>query len=252
MKIFAHHRVHSEIEIVEISNGLTGREALQLEEFLYACLDKGNRYILINLKSIKKIDGLAFHILEYFLKRGIQIRVFNVETEIQTMLDVSGKRNIIKSYNETDTDKAVSLFEKEVLKKKDKVSRGVMGRRYTRVNASFPKEFKYHCGHNGEIEGKAHILNLSEGGLFADRIIAFNLETGKVVSKPEIAGCEIHDIKFSLDGTSKLIETKGKCIWQAGNGRNICAGVRFKGMSKVYKDSIRDYVYGSYQSKNQS
>jgi len=86
----------------------------------------------------------------------------------------------------------------------------------------------------------------------ADRIIAFNLETGKVVSKPEIAGCEIHDIKFSLDGTSKLIETKGKCIWQAGNGRNICAGVRFKGMSKVYKDSIRDYVYDSYQSENQS
>ncbi len=96
LKIFAHHRAHSEIEIVEISSGLTGREALQLEEFLYACLDKGNRYILINLKSIKKIDGLAFHILEYFLKRGIQIRVFNVETEIQTMLDVSGKRNIIK------------------------------------------------------------------------------------------------------------------------------------------------------------
>ena len=246
MKIFAHHRAHSEIEIVEISSGLTGREALQLEEFLYACLDKGNRYILINLKSIKKIDGLAFHILEYFLKRGIQIRVLNVETEIQTMLDVSGKRNIIKSYNETDTDKAVSLFEKEILKKKDKVSRGVTGRRYTRVNASFPKEFKYHSGRNGEIEGKAHVLNLSEGGLLADRIIVFNLETGKVVSEPEIAGCEIHDIKFSLDGTSKLIETKGKCIWQAGNGRNICAGIRFKGMSKVYKDSIRDYVYGSY------
>ncbi len=252
MKIFAHHRAHSKIGIVEISNGLTGREALQLEEFLYTCLDEGNRYLLINLKNIKKIDGLAFHVLEYFLKRGIQIRIFNVETDIQTMLDLSGKRNIIKLYNETDTDKAVSLFEKETLKKKIKVSRDVTGRRYTRVNASFPKEFKYHSGHNGEIEGKAHVLNLSEGGLLADRIIAFNLETGKVVSKPEIAGCEIHDIKFSLDGTSKLMETKGKCIWQAGNDRNICAGIRFKGMSKVYKDSIRDYVYDSYQSKNQS
>ncbi len=46
--------------------------------------------------KIKKIDGLGFHILEYFLKRGIQIGLFNVETEIQTMLDLSGKRNIIK------------------------------------------------------------------------------------------------------------------------------------------------------------
>ncbi len=57
---------------------------------------RANRYILINLDKIKKIDGLGFHILEYFLKRGIQIRLFSVETEIQTMLDVSGKRNIIK------------------------------------------------------------------------------------------------------------------------------------------------------------
>ncbi len=102
MKIFSHHRDHSKIEIVEISNGLTGREALDLEKFFYTCLDEGSHYILINLENIKKIDGLGFNVLEYFLKRGIQIRIFNVETEIQTMLDLSGKRNIIKSYNETE------------------------------------------------------------------------------------------------------------------------------------------------------
>ncbi len=42
MKIFSHRRDHSKIVIAEISNGLTGREALQLEEFLYNCLDEGN------------------------------------------------------------------------------------------------------------------------------------------------------------------------------------------------------------------
>ncbi len=250
MKVFTHHIAHSKIEIVEISNGLTGREALQLEEFLYNCLDECNGYILINLENIKKIDGLAFHILEYFLKRGIQIRIFNVETDIQTMLDLSGKRNTIMSYNETDTDKAVSLFEKEILKKKDKVSRGILGRRYSRVNTSFSKEFKYHSGHNGEIEGKAHVLNLSEGGLLADRIIAFNLKTGKVVNEPEITGCDIHDIKFELNGTSKLIETKGKFIWQTRKDSNICAGVRFKNIGKVYKDMIRKHVYEVLQNEN--
>ena len=195
-------------------------------------------------------EKTGIQVLEHFLKRGMQIRLFNLETEIQTMLDLSGKRNIIKSYNETDTDKAVSLFEKEILKKKDKVSRGITGRRYIRVNASFPKEFKYHTGHNGEIEGKAHVLNLSEGGLLADRIIAFNLETGKVVRELEIAGCEIHDIKFSLNVTSKLIETKGRCIWQKRQGKDLCIGIRFKDMSKVHKDMIRNYVYESIQSKD--
>ena len=63
MKIFAYRRDHSTIEIVEMSNGLTGREALQLKEFLYTCLDEGDRYILINLENIRKIDGLGFHVL---------------------------------------------------------------------------------------------------------------------------------------------------------------------------------------------
>ncbi len=250
MKIFAYRRDHSTIEIVEISNGLTGREALQLKEFLYTCLDEGDRYILINLEKIKKIDGLGFHVLEYFIKRGIQIRLFNVETEIQTMLDLSGKRNIIKTYNETDTDKALSLFEKEILKKKDKVSRGVMGRRYSRVNTSFSKEFKYHSGHNGEIEGKANVLNLSEGGLFANKIIAFNLKTGEIVNEPELAGRELDVIKFSLNGSSKVIEVKGKCVWQAKKNSRVCVGIKFKGLGKVYKDRIREHVNVALQFKD--
>ncbi len=250
MRIIAHYRAHSKIEIVEISNGLTGREALQLEEFLYTCLDKGSRYILINLENIKKIDGLGFHILEYFLKRGIQIRMFNLDTEIQTMLDLSGKRNVIKLYNETDTDKVVSLFEKEILRERDKVSLGVTGRLHPRINTSFAKEFKYYSESNGEIEGKASILNLSEGGLFANRIITFNLDTGKTLDEPEIAGREIHDIKFSLNGTLKLIEAKGKCIWQTRKNSRVCVGIRFKNMEKMYKGRIREYVYEVLQNEN--
>lgn len=250
MKIFAHHRDHSKIEIVEISNGLTGREALDLEEFLYTCLDEGNHYILINLENIKKIDGLGFHILEYFLKRGIQIRIFNVETDIQTMLDLSGKRNIIKPYNETDTEKAVSLFEKEILKIKDKASLGVTGRRHTRINTSFAKEFKYHSSSNEEIEGKASILNLSEGGLFANRIRTFNLNTGKTLDEPQIAGRELHYIKFSLNGTSELIEAKGHCIWQTRKNSRVCVGIQFKSLGKVYKDRIKEHINEALQPKD--
>ncbi len=250
MKIFAHHRDNSKIEIVEISNGLTGREALDLKEFLYTCLDEGNHYILINLENIKKIDGLGFHILEYFLKRGIQIRIFNVEIDIQTMMDLSGKRNIIKLYNETNTDKAVSLFEKEILKIKDKASLGATGRRHTRINTSFAKEFKYHSSSNEEIEGNASILNLSEGGLFANRIRTFNLNTGKTLDEPQIAGCELHYIKFSLNGTPELIEAKGYCIWQTRQNSRVCVGIQFKNLGKVYKDRIKEHINEAFQPKD--
>ncbi len=242
MKIFAHPRAHSKIEIVEISNGLTGREALQLEEFLYTCLDDGNRYILINLENIKRIDGLAFHVLEYFLKRGIQIRIFNVETEIQTMLDLSGKHNIIKSYNETDTDKAVSLFEKEILKKKDKASSGITGRRYTRINTSLQTEFKSHTSHNDEITYRAVIENLSEGGVLINKINAFNKKTKESANVLEMVGKEFCYINFSLNIGSWLIETNGECVWEASVNAERYAGVRFKDTKQNHNEMIKDYV----------
>ncbi len=250
MKIFTHRIAHSKIEIVEISNGLTGRGALQLEEFLCACLDEGKSHILINVENMKRIDGLGIYVLEHFLKRGMQIRLFNLGMEIRSMIKISGKQNIIKSYNEKRIDIAVSMFEKEILRKRDKVSRDVMGRRHTRINTSFAKEFKYHSGSNGEIEGEASILNLSEGGLFANRVRTFNLNTKKIVNKPQIAGRELHYMKFSLNGTSKFIEAKGHCIWQTRKGRNICAGIHFKNIGKVYKDMIRKYVYEVLQNEN--
>jgi len=253
MKIFAYQRAHSRLEIldiVEFSNGLTGRGALQLQEFFSACLDEGKCHILVNVKNMKKIDGLGIQVLEHFIKRGMQIRLFNLGTEIQSMLKMAGKQNIIKSYNEKRIDIAVSLFEKEILRERDKVSRGILGRRYSRVNTSFSKEFKYHSGHNGEIEGKASILNLSEGGLFANKIIAYNLHTGEIVNEPELAGRELDVIKFSLNGSSKVIEAKGHCIWQTRKNSRVCVGIQFKNLSKVYKDMIKNYVNEVLQFKD--
>ncbi len=254
MKIFAYHRTHSRLEIldiVEISSGLTGRGALQLQEFFYACLDEGKRYILINLKNIKKIDGLGIHVLEHFIKRGMQIRLFNLGTEIQSMLKMSGRQNIIKSYNEKRIDIAVSLFEKEILRERDKVHSRVLGRLHPRINTSFfAKEFKYYSDSNGEIEGKASILNLSEGGLSANRIKTFNLNTGKTLDDPQIAGCELHYMKFSLNGSSKLIEAKGYCIWQTIKNSKVCVGVRFKRLRKANKDMIKSYVKEVLQPKD--
>jgi c-di-GMP-binding flagellar brake protein YcgR len=124
------------------------------------------------------------------------------------------------------------------------------GRRHPRVNTFFPNEFKHHSNHSEEIEGKANVLNISEAGLFANQIIAFNLETGKIVNEPDLAERELHAIKFSLNGSLKLIETKGRCIWQKRKGKDLCIGIRFKDMSKVHKDMIRNYVYESIQSKD--
>ena len=244
MKILLHPKYHHpKIEIIETMGELTDRGAILLEEFLYTCLDKGRCHVLIDFGLVKIIDGLGTAVLEYFVNRHMHIRLFNIRPGIREMLRMLGKEGFVKTYNEIDIDVVVSLFEKEISEEKHTARSGTRGRHHPRVNTFFPNEFKHHSSHSEEIEGKANVLNISEAGLFANQIIAFNLKTGKIVNEPELAGRELHAIKFSLNGSLKLIEAKGRCIWQTRKGKDLCIGIRFKDMSKVHKDVIRNYVY---------
>jgi anti-anti-sigma factor len=250
MKITSYRTYNPKIEVIEVKGDLTGRGAMELKEYLYSCLDESKCKYIINLKHARKINGLGISILVDLIRRGMQIRLFNISSEVRSMLRLSKKEDIIKVYNETDCDKVVSLFEKETLEEKDKGKDYIMGRRHPRIDTFFLAEFKYHPGHNGVVMCKADILNLSKGGIFADKIKTINTKTGKIVSRLEIAGQEFFDLRFKLNGSSEFIETKGECVWEKKKDENLCIGIRFKGMSKIYTDRIGDYVQKALQFKD--
>ena len=242
MEIVTSHTRNSEIEIVESHGELTGRGAIQLADFLYTSLDEGKHYKIINLNHVKKADGLGLMVLEYFINRGMQIRLFNTGLEIQNLLRLSGKEGVIRTYDCLEQDEAVSLLENEIIENKGKASGGIKGRRFTRINTSFNAEFKYPSAHNGEILFKAIIRNISEGGVCTDQITAFDTKAAKAPNGFEMIGKELCGLKFSLNGGSRLIETDGKCVWETGEHQNKCAGIRFKDINQNHKEMIRDYV----------
>ncbi len=241
MKIISDH-THKEIEIVNILGELTGNNAIELQNHLHNCLHQGKYYQLINLKRMKRIDGLGMNILENYTSRGLQIRLFNVGTEIRWMLRISGKEGIFKIFNETNSEKAVSLFEEEISGKKETVKESIKKRRYLRVNTFFQAEFKYNPCNNGMISVRANVINLSEGGILADEIKAINPKTGEIIMQPEISRQELYDLKFTLNGNSSLIETKGECVREIKTYEKLCSGVCFKDMKQEYRKKIRDYV----------
>jgi len=147
MKISIYSHINPEIETLEISGVLTVRGAVRLEEYLYTSLDEGRFSKIINLKHMKKADGLGLNVLEHFINRGMRIRLFNTGLEIQNLLEISGEEGVIKTYNCQECDKAVSLFEKEIMEVKCTDKEDVKGRRYTRANVSFHTEFKYPTAH---------------------------------------------------------------------------------------------------------
>ena len=115
MKILLHPKYHHpKIEVIETMGGLTGRKVTLLEEFLYACLDKGKCHVLIDFGLVKIIDRPGTAVLEYFVSRHMHLRLFNIRPGIQGMLRMLGKEGFVKTYNEIDSDVAVSLFEKEI------------------------------------------------------------------------------------------------------------------------------------------
>ena len=249
MKIKSQYTSNPKVQIIEISSNLTGRGAIELQEYLLNRLDEGNLYQMIDLKQVRKIDGLGINILLKFISRGMVIRLFNVMTEIRSMIRLSGKDDLIKTYNETDYDRVVSKFEKEMLEQKSTFKDDVKRRCFQRVNTSLQSELKRHTSHNGEITYRAVIENLSEGGILINKINAFNKKTEESVNALEIVCKELLDINFSLNGGSKLVVTNGECVWKDGVNEEGYAGIRFKNIKQNHKEMIEDYVYKQKNSQ---
>ncbi|MGR3319633.1 MAG: PilZ domain-containing protein [Candidatus Anammoxibacter sp.] len=253
--IIAHTTYNPKIDVAEVQGDLTDNAVLDLQKYLYNCLEFDRRYQIMNLKHTQKIDNLAINILEDFGCQGIRICLINAGPEIIRMLNAAKRGSIVeKIYDVTDNDKAVSLVEKDFsLSNRDTTDK----RRYPRVPTLFPCSFsiidsKHHmmdefgngrqpC-QNETIIVTAKTINLSEGGIFADHIIAFNPETEKEIDRPEIIGNKIYNLKFCLNGNSKLVETRGEYVRQQRDRGRLSAAIRFKGISNDMKEMIRENV----------
>ncbi len=240
MKIVIRHKDKS--EVIDVIGNLTSRGAIELQDYLYTCLDEGKSKFLINFKQVKKVDGLGINVLLDIIRRGICIRLYNVGSEIRSIIRMSKKEHIIKVYNESDNNKALSLFEKETLGKKDKVKASIKGRGSLRIATFYPTKFKLCPKPNGAIAYKANVLNFSEGGMLVDNIVPLSTNGEKSFSVSEFLGQEIKDLKLKLNGSSE-IRIKGVCVWGEKINKNLSAGLRFKGLSKEDKAEICDYSY---------
>ena len=231
------------IEVIEVIGGFIGNGALEIQTHLYKCLDEGRCYQILNLNQVNQIDGLGITILENFLSRGLQIRLINVKPEIKGMIRMARKESFFQIvYNEKDWTKAASLFEKDILEKKVIPGDDVLKKRHhIRVNTSFPSEFKFQRNH-GLTTGRAHILNLSEGGVLAGQIVAMNTNTEEIVHCQGMIEREIYDLKFKLNGDSTSITTQGKCVREFMSGESRYAGIRFNDISHHQGKIIRSFV----------
>jgi len=236
-----HSTSSQKIKIVEIISGISGDPALKLLKCSYVCLDKGNCHQLINLKYAENIDGLGIGVLEDLMNRGAHIRLFNVRPGLRKIIRMSGKEDIFKIYNVQSSHKAVSMFEKEILEQ-DAAGDNIKKRDHPRADTFFKADFKYHPGHNGVISGSATILDLSEGGMFAERVTDMDAETEDIFTPEKMTGHELYDMKFRLNEDPNLIETRGECVREFMDDEKLCAGIRFKGMKEEQKQIIREYV----------
>ncbi|MGR3317108.1 MAG: PilZ domain-containing protein [Candidatus Anammoxibacter sp.] len=233
---------NKDIGLIELIGNCGGSYAIELQDYLNTCLDNSACFQLIGLKQASHIDGLCIRVMSNFIERGGEIRLFNIDHQIKWMLEMERKDKVINVYDEADTDKAVTMFTKEISDKEDKIKTGLKARRYTRVSANFPAEFNYHPGHNGVLSGRAKVINLSEGGMMVDHVSVISPGNGGVIDSPFSAEQELNDIKFQLDKDIGYITTGGHCVRTIGNNNRLTAGVRFTELDSEHKDKIRDFV----------
>lgn len=229
------------MKVIEPLWDITGHEAMIFRKQLGAHLDKGVKIFLFNMNMTRKIDGLGISIFENLLERGAEIQWFNVDTELRSFITITGHENILRIIiNETSKDAAISVFEKQLTERQS--GQGIRARRFPRVSVSLPTEFKYHPVRNGDIAGRAHIINMSEGGLFMSRIEVIDMRTGSFVAPPALKNQEFHDITFRLNGSKKGVKAKGICVREQEESENHSAGISFLSMNPEAGENIRSYI----------
>lgn len=229
------------IKLIETSGDPTGHTALELKTIIHNIIDKGIGNILVNMEQVRRIDGVGIGIFENLLERGVEIRLFNVGIEVRSFITITGNEKIVKIIiNESSEEAALAMFEKQLMERP--AGQGVESRRFARASVSLPTEFKYHPASNGVISGRAHIINLSEGGLGMHKIESFEMHTGRQVETTALKNQKLYDMKFSLNGNKKGVETHGECVREMGTNGNHNAGICFQAMNREARENIRSYV----------
>ena len=230
------------VNVVKGRGNMTGRDSEGLLVYLFDCLDKSENVHLIDFAQIEKIDGLGIDSICYFIERGMHISLFNVNTGIRAMLLLAGKNNVINIINETEIDKVISVFEKQIIEKKISIVDCKKRRLYTRINTSTPSKFTFYNEGKDIKNITANILNLSESGMRVGQIRVSNTKARAYSDKLFVKGLDLHDIIFELNGHSEIVECSGECVWESNSFDNFSAGIHFKEMSNKYRNRIRDYV----------
>ncbi|MCP5006327.1 MAG: hypothetical protein GY941_20675 [Planctomycetes bacterium] len=251
MKIKTSGENKSGASIIEVAGNLIGRGSEQLKAYLFDCLDRGKDLHLLDFKKVKKIDGLGINTICNFVNRGMGIYLFNVHSEVRGMLQMSGKEGLVNVINECLDDEYVSLLEKDFLENKDIATANMKRRRHVRIGASFPLEFKYVKENSGVVRLDANVLNLSHGGMQADRVRWCIDAGGRLdVGGSLLEGIELHGIKFELNGGSEPVEANGECAWESNSFNNLSVGICFTEMSDSNRNRIHEYVDSTYNTYN--
>ena len=117
MKINIFKKNHPQIEIIELTGDLTLNSALDFYSYMDSCIDNGKYFYIINFALVKTIDYVGINILNALANKGLRFALLNVDDDIKKNLEVSQNKPLFVIYNETDLDKAISMFEKDVLPK---------------------------------------------------------------------------------------------------------------------------------------
>lgn len=250
MKILSELEPNSKIEVIHISGNLTdSSDVIKLKEWLYTCMYENRCLQLIDFRHVSSIDKEGIKVLHDLVRRGMQIRLFNVSPEIKLIMWAKRKqRSLIGNvYHENNRTKAVLMFEKELSgiseQEKPTTKIGVKRRQYIRANSSFPLKFKCLFSGNEIILCKAMAQNISIGGMFADKVIAINKPIEKLIKRHSLVGKELYSLRFELSSIALCIETQGECMREYCKQCNLSLGIRFDDLTQYQEELLMGAVY---------
>lgn len=223
------------LQIIDIKGDLTGCWVGKVRSEIQSAINKERDHVVVfNLKKLKNIDSLGVKTLIESLPEQSQSGFLKGSLDIMEMMKSGSENRILHVFK--NEDELVQHFGVQLANTDDQMSHQ---RKFNRIHTALPLEFSCKDQENRDLQFRAVVTNLSEGGLFAEYLDMDDAEKSQTFVSPY----ELTLLKLLIKlPNHDTISAKGKVVRRKLDGEQVGIGIEFFDISDTDKQKIKQFL----------
>lgn len=224
------------LDLLDIKGDLVGPWAVRVHQEINSMIHKSKGALVLNLKLTETMDSLGAKAIVENLVTRERSGIIRGSSQVMDTIKAYPTKQCLNVMD--DEDELVKLFGKEMAETCELV---VDKRHFRRIKTALPLTFSCRDKKGNDLQFRAIITNMSEGGLFAEFLDLEDVSKSEAIINPyELS---LLKLQISIPGNNP-VEADGKVVHVRADGNQIGIGVEFYRIEAAPKKVIKQFIIG--------